>query len=89
MSKKLSEEKQKLRKEIREKVVGYVGAGLGLIASLAWNEAIKAGIESLFPLNQDTILAKFIYAGAMTLILVVVTTYLIKLFGADEDSDKK
>jgi hypothetical protein len=89
MSKKLSEEKQKLRKEIREKVVGYVGAGLGLIASLAWNEAIKAGIESLFPLNQDTILAKFIYAGAMTLILVVVTTYLIKLFGANEDSDKK
>lgn len=79
-----------LKNEISEKVVGYVGAGFGLIASLAWNEAIKALIEHLFPLGQDTILAKFIYAGCMTLVLVLVTVYLVRIFKLpnEEDSEK-
>ncbi len=77
---KIKKQSAELQKEIREKIVGYIGAGFGLIASLAWNEAIKALIEHLFPLQQDTILAKFIYAGAMTVVLVFVTVYLVKIF---------
>lgn len=77
---KIKKQGAELQKEIREKIVGYIGAGFGLIASLAWNEAIKALIEHLFPLQQDTILAKFIYAGAMTLVLVFVSVYLVKIF---------
>ncbi len=83
------EKKQKktslLREEVREKVSGYIGAGFGLIASLAWNEAIKAMIEYLFPLKQDTILAKFLYAIAMTLVLVFVTMYVVRIFSKKDE----
>lgn len=78
--KKLKKESEGLKNEVQEKVIGYVGAGLGVIASLAWNEAIKALIEYVFPLKQNTILAKFLYAGAMTLVLVFVTMYLVRIF---------
>lgn len=81
---KIRQESKKLKSEVREKVVGYIGAGLGVIVSLAWNEAIKALIEHLFPLQKDTITAKFIYAGIMTLVLVFVTIYVAKLFSRDE-----
>jgi len=76
---KIKSEGKELRLEISEQVVSYIGAGFGLIASLAWNEAIKAMIEYFFPLKQDTVTAKFIYAGAMTLVLVVVTMYLVRI----------
>lgn len=78
--KKLKKESEEIRNEIQEKVIGYIGAGLGVIASLAWNEAIKALIEYVFPLKQNTILAKFLYAGTMTLVLVFVTLYLVRIF---------
>lgn len=77
---KIKKDGEELKSEIQEKVISYVGAGFGVIASLAWNEAIKAMIEYLFPLKQDTIFAKFLYAGIMTLVLVVVTIYLVKVF---------
>lgn len=80
--KKLKKESEELKNEVQEKVIGYVGAGLGVIASLAWNEAIKALIEYVFPLKQNTILAKFLYAGAMTLVLIFVTMYLVRIFSA-------
>lgn len=80
MIEKIKEEGKQLRSQMKEKVVGYIGAGFGVIASLAWNEAIKALIEHLFPLQQDTIMAKFIYAGAMTIVLVLVSFYLIRIF---------
>ncbi len=74
-----------LKNEMSEKVVGYIGAGFGLIASLAWNEAIKALIEHVFPLEQNTILAKFIYAAIMTLVLVFVTLYLVRVFNLQNE----
>lgn len=85
---KIKTEGEKLKSEVREKVVGYISAGLGVIVSLAWNEAIKALIEHLFPLQKDTITAKFVYAGIMTLILVLVTVYLVKIF-SKLDPEKK
>ena len=78
--KKLKKESEEIRNEIQEKVIGYIVAGRGVIASLAWNEAIKALIEYVFPLKQNTILAKFLYAGTMTLVLVFVTLYLVRIF---------
>lgn len=77
--KNLTQSGKKLRLEISEQVVSYIGAGFGLIASLAWNEAIKAMIEYFFPLKQATVTAKFIYAGAMTLVLIFVTMYLVRI----------
>ena len=68
-----------MQEEIREKTMGYILAGLGLVTGLDWNEAIKAFIEYLFPMDKNTILAKFLYAGIMTLVVVLMTSYLVRL----------
>ena len=75
---KLKEESLKLRAEVRERTVGYIVVALGLVAGLAWNEAIKSLIEYLFPFNQNTVWAKFAYALLLSLILVVATMLLLR-----------
>ena len=75
---------KKVGKEVKESVVGYITAAFGLVAGLAWNEAIKSFIEFLFPLSKNALLAKFVYAGILTLIFVLVTMYLVRLFKLKE-----
>ncbi|PIR92919.1 hypothetical protein COT99_03685 [Candidatus Falkowbacteria bacterium CG10_big_fil_rev_8_21_14_0_10_43_10] len=73
----------KLQKEFRERILGYIIGAFGLVASLAWNDAITAMIEKIFPLGKDTIVAKFIYAFVMTVVLVIIAVYLVKLLKKD------
>ena len=70
---------QQKETELKEKLVGYITAGLGLVASLAWNEAIKGLIEAIFPFGQNSLLAKFLYAIIMTAVVVIIGGYLVKL----------
>ena len=79
MRERLKEEVKTLQKEVRERTIGYLLAAFGLVAGLAWNDAIKTAIEEFFPLKGDTILAKLIYAVLITLIVVVITMYLARL----------
>ena len=79
MRERLKEEGRTLQKEVRERTIGYLLAAFGLVAGLAWNDAIKTAIEEFFPLKGDTILAKLIYAVLITLIVVVITMYLARL----------
>lgn len=72
---------RKLSSETRERTVGYIEAGLGLVAGLAWNEAVKAAIETFFPVSKSTIIAKFIYAVIITFIIVVISSNLQKISG--------
>ncbi len=65
MSTQTSSEKKEelsLKREVRAQVIGYVVAALGLVAGLAWNDAVKSIIEHFFPLSQSTIWAKIVYA---------------------------
>ncbi len=71
-----SEEAQRLRREARQRVVGYISAALALVAGLAWNEAIKEFIQDLYPLQQNTLTAKFIYAAALTIFITIIITIL-------------
>jgi len=71
---------QKLELELREKTAGYITAAFGLVAGLAWNDAIKSLIEYWFPLDKNSIAAKFIYAVLITVVLVIVSSYLIRMF---------
>ncbi len=65
--------------EVKEKTVGYILAALGLVAGLAWNEAIKALIERFFPVGTSTLLVRFSYAVLITIVVVVVSIYLTRL----------
>ena len=78
-----------VEKEIREKVVGYIVAALGLVVGFAWNEAIKSFIEFVFPLDKNTLVAKFLYAALLTVVITVVVLYLIRILKKDDDNKKK
>ena len=73
------QEQQSVREQVRAQTVGYIATAFGLVAGLAWNDAIKAFIENIFPLGQGTMWAKFIYAVIITIFVVVITRYLLRL----------
>jgi len=83
-AKNVLKESDKLQKEARKRAVTYIVAAFGFVAGLAWNDAIKALIEYWFPLDKGSVTAKFIYALLVTVILVVVTMYLVRLFKEKE-----
>lgn len=76
---RIRQEERVIEREVRERVVGYLTAALGLVAGLAWNDAISALIAHWFPIERNSILAKFIYAGAVTVVVVLITTYVVRL----------
>ena len=85
---KIKGESAKLTKEVKERTLTFIIAAFGLVAGLAWNEAIQALINSIFVINKNNVLAKFIYAVLMTLMLVLITIYLARIFNKGSE-DKK
>jgi len=81
---KLKQKGKEFRKEVGQQTLGYIVAAFGLVAALAWNEAIKSLIEYLLPLGQNTLFAKLIYAIIITLLVVLVSVYLVR-FSKKED----
>jgi hypothetical protein len=46
-------------------------ASLGLVAALAWNDAIKATFKQLFPQGED-LSVLYLYAASATLLSIVI-----------------
>lgn len=77
-------ESQRLRKEVRNQTIGYIVGAFGIVAGLAWNDAIRALIDHFSKSEANSLPAKFLYAIIITLIVVVVTMYLLRYKGEDE-----
>ena len=73
-----------LKSELRNNVLTYVGGAFGVVAGLAWNDAVKELIQYLYPVSTNTVMAKFIYAGIITVIVVIIITYLQRIFKIEE-----
>lgn len=73
-----------VNKELRSRTFGYISAALGLVAGLAWNDAISFMLERLFPLSKDTIAVKFLYAVIVTTAVVILIKYLEKIINKRE-----
>lgn len=73
-----------LEKEIREKTLGYIITSFGLVAGLAWNDAIKAFIERFFADPGNGLKAKFLYAFIMTAFVVAISLYLARIFKVEK-----
>ena len=86
--KKLRQQVSDINREVKNKIAGYVTAGLGLVAGFAWNDAIKSSIEYFFPLEENSLWAKFIYAVVITLGVVIVSLYLVNLLKEKEEKNK-
>ena len=76
-----------IKDEVRGKTFGYISAALGLVAGLAWNDAIASAIEALFPLSKDTVLVKFLYALLVTLAVIILIKYLDKIVNRGEKNE--
>lgn len=66
------------RKTFVEKMVTLILGGFGLVAALAWNEAIKSLFDTLFK-KTGTLVGKFAYATLITAIVVIVSLRLKKI----------
>jgi len=66
------------QKEIKEKMLTLILAGFGLVAALAWNDAIQALFKVVFP-KSEGVIGKFIYAVIVTILVVVITLQLKKV----------
>ena len=84
--KKISREALEFQRLARERMFEYILAAFGLVAGLAWNDAVKTLIETVFPVKASTIVPKFVYAILMTLIVVIVSNYLSRILNANNRS---
>ena len=75
-----SQQDIKLKAEIRERTLGYMLAAFGFVAGLAWNDAIQAAIGYLYPLPENTLPAKFLYAVIISIVAVVISVSMSRLF---------
>lgn len=83
---KLKLSKEELKLEIRKQVSTYIIAAFSLVAGLAWNEAIKSLIEYFLPASNGTLLAKLVYAVVITLVVVIVSIYFVRVSKAREQA---
>ena len=59
-----------MKGEVIEKIAALVTAAFGLVAALAWNDAIKAIFKAVFG-DKGSIAAMVIYAVIVTIIAVI------------------
>ncbi len=64
--------------EVLDKLVELITAAFGLVAALAWNTAIQELFTAVLPEAGDLV-AKFLYAIVVTVIVVFVTIRLGRL----------
>ena len=70
---------EKIKNTFFSKTTAYVLAGFGLVAALAWNDAIQTLFTLMFgQASQGGLVAKFLYAILVTIILALVSQRLEK-----------
>lgn len=79
---KVAQKERSFHKELIQQLVTLSTSGFGLVAALAWNEAIqtfvKEYIQRFYP-TQSGAVAKFIYAIIVTALAVLITYQLSRL----------
>jgi hypothetical protein len=74
------------KKELLEKINTLFIGALGLVAALAWNDAVQALFKQIFK-EQSGVFAKFAYAVIITIIVVFVSWRLMKM--TDKNAEKE
>lgn len=72
IKKKTLEDLNTAERAIREKIITLMLGAFGLVAALAWNEAIKSLFDTVFK-KQGSLIGKFLYAISVTTIIVLIS----------------
>lgn len=78
MPKRETKKEKDVKIEFINKVSTLLAAGFGLVAALAWNDAIQS-LFKLIPVKGTEVWAKFFYAIFITIIIVLVVYYFNKV----------
>ena len=77
-----------------ETTAALITSAFGLVAALAWNEAIKAAIKEWLGETGDAVIALVVYALIVTVIAVIATLLIAMalakakgLVGAEEEEE--
>lgn len=81
------EELKEAKKSILKRMIAYIGAGFGLVVGLAWNDAITFLIRTVFPDSVDTLVAKFIYAFLLTIIVGLALYSVEKILSTNDGKE--
>ena len=79
-----TEKARQAAKAVKKKRITYIGAGLGLVIGLAWNDAISGLISYFYPDNSNSIIAKLVYAVVVTVFVGLVLFYVEKSLEEDK-----
>ena len=64
---------------MRKRTLKYVLVALGLVAVLAWGDAIRSLVEYIFPLTQGGVKTKLAYVVAITSVGFALNYYLARI----------
>lgn len=67
-----------MKSKVIEKIAVLITTAFGLVAALAWNDAIKQLFAQVFG-TVDSLIPMFIYAIIVTIIAVLVTIWIGKV----------
>lgn len=77
-----AQEERSFHKELIRQLITLSTSGFGLVAALAWNEAIQAFVRDYinrFLPNGGGVISKFLYAAFITAFAVIITYQLSRL----------
>lgn len=78
-----------MHKEVLKELLTLSSAAFGLVAALAWNEAIQAIVNKYLSFGEaGGVVSKTLYALIVTILAVVVTINLTKIRSRFEDKPK-
>jgi uncharacterized membrane protein len=82
VAKQLTQKERSFRKELLQQLITLSSTGFGLVAALAWNEAIQTVVNQyikvIFP-DEYGIISKLFYAILITCLAVLITFQLSRL----------
>lgn len=71
-----------------EQIFTLFTAAVGLMAALAWNDAVQALINEFFP-NKEGLHGRFLFAILITLIAVILTSLFADFISEAESTDRE
>ncbi len=79
---------ENMKRKVTTNIMTLLTGALGLIAALAWNEAVKALFTKIFG-EASGLAAKFAYAVIVTIVVVWITMHLAKLQAQSAEDNNK
>ncbi|MBP5203780.1 MAG: hypothetical protein J6Z16_04025 [Candidatus Methanomethylophilaceae archaeon] len=76
---------EEFKVQLLETFAALITAAFGLVAALAWNEAIKAAVASVFN-TGDELLGLVVYAVIVTILAVIMTLLIARALGKAKDT---